>query len=270
VQSLTSRRALAALLACLLSSLAYGQRPLPEADAFFKATRDNLLRATREQYRYAYKERRTELHTNPFGRMGTDGVLLYAVTPGPAPTVYFRRLLERDGKPVTNSKAERQQRRIRTGRSPMEEVVDTLRFTVDRRERANGRDLIVVRFEPRAEARPETREGRMARVFKGEIWVGEAAHEVVRLEATAIDNLSYGMGFVARLNEGTTVSLTRQPVEGGIWLPTSIRFKGNGRALLIRKLNIDFVIEWFDYEIPNPKSQTPNPNRESGSASGSK
>jgi hypothetical protein len=25
-------------------------------------------------------------------------------------------------------------------------------------------------------------------------------------------------------------------------------------------MNIDYFIEWFDYETPNPKSRNPNPN----------
>jgi hypothetical protein len=52
---------------------------------------------------------------------------------------------------------------------------------------------------------------------------------------------------IARLNEGTRVAVVREPVEGGIWLPTSIRFTGEGRAVLFRKLNIDLKIDWYDY-----------------------
>ena len=237
----------------LLSPVSAQSRPLPDEETFFAATRENLARANRLQNGYAYKERRTELHMNPFGRIGTGGVQLYEVTPGPDPSVYFRRLLERDGKPVTDGRPERQERRVRTqGRSAVEDTVATLQFAIDRRERIDGRDAIVIRFEPRPDADPETREGRMAKVFKGQIWVDEQAREVVRVEAIAIDDLSYGFGLLARLNEGTVVTLTRAPVEGGIWLPTSIRFKGQGRALLVRRLNIDYVIEWFDYRRVTP------------------
>ena len=223
------------------------QRPLPDESKFFAETRENLARSNREQYRYAYKERRTELHTNPFGRLGTGEIRLYEVTPGATANVYIRRLLERDGRPVHDSKPERQQRRIRTGRSVTEDAADTLRFAIERRETVNGRDMIVVRFEPRLEAEPETREGRMAKAFRGRIWVDEQAREVVRVEAAAIDDLSYGFGMVARLNEGTAVTLTRARIDDHAWLPTAITFKGQGRALLVRRLNIDYAIEWFDY-----------------------
>jgi hypothetical protein len=146
----------------------------------------------------------------------------------------------------------------------VDDTVETLRFAIDRRETVNGRDAIVIRFEPRPDARPQTREGRLAKVFKGTIWVDEAAVEVTRVEATAIDDISYGFGLLARLHEGTVVTLTRERIDGDIWLPTSIRFKGEGRAMLVRKLHIDYALEWFDYrrqDIPTPDSQTPNPRK---------
>ena len=52
---------------------------------------------------------------------------------------------------------------------------------------------------------------------------------------------------VARLGKGTSVALTRERVEPNLWLPTSIRFTGKGRALLFRRLDIDQVIEWTNY-----------------------
>ena len=224
-------------------------RALPAEEPFFNAVRENMARANREQFRYAYKERRTELHTNPFGRLGTGDVLLYDVTPGPTPAVTFRTLLEKNGKAVANSKPEKQERRVRTGGpSTIDDTASALRFSIDRREVVHGRDAIVVRFEPRPDANPQTREGKLARMFSGLIWVDEAALEVTRVEATAVEDLSYGFGLLAKLRKGSVVTLTRQRIDEHIWLPTSVKFKGDGRALLaIRKLTIDFNVEWFDY-----------------------
>jgi len=237
------------LILLVLAWAAQPSRPLPQAEPFFAAARENLMRATREQNRYAYKERRAELHMNPFGRLGAGEIRVYEVTPGPEPSVYFRRLLERDGTPVTDSKPERQERRNRSeGPSGIDDTVKTLDFAIQRRESAGGRDLIVVGFEPRPNARPQTREGRMAKIFKGLIWVDEELREVVRVEATAIDDMSYGFGIIARLKKGTVVSLVRAPVGDGIWLPTAMRFKGDGRALMVRKLSLDLAIDWFDYK----------------------
>jgi hypothetical protein len=43
------------------------------------------------------------------------------------------------------------------------------------------------------------------------------------------------------------VTLVRERVESDTWLPTSIRLSGEGRAMLVRKLRVDHLIEWFDY-----------------------
>ena len=242
--------AAAIAVALIVSGRAQSGRPLPDREALFKATQENLARAQREQGRYAYKERRTELHTNPFGRIGTGGERVYDVTPGPEPGVVFRTLLEKDGEKIADPKPERQDRRERgQSRRAIDDVLDTLQFAIDRRERRDGRDTIVVTFAAKPDARPQTREGRLAKAFKGSIWVDEAAHEVLRVEGVASDSMSFGFGVVARLNEGTQATLTREPVEGGIWLPTAIRLMGDGRAMLFRKLNVDFAIDWYDYRI---------------------
>lgn len=242
----------------VVSVLWAAQEPpsLPDYDSFVKQTRDNLERSQRQQDRYAYKERRTELHTNPFGRLGSGGMLVYEVTPIEGGDIVERRLIERDGKPVPNAPVnktdlrERAQRRP-TRRSGLDDSVAMLDFHLARRETVRGRSMIVVTFKPKPEARPETSQGRIARVFQGSIWVDEAMREVVRVEATAIDDMTVGMGLVARLNEGTKATLTREPIDGEVWLPTSVRLVGQGRALLFRRLNIDQRIEWFDYRRVN-------------------
>ena len=241
--------------AILWSHQATATRPLPDHDSFVDTTRNNLLRSQREQYRFAFKERRTELHTNPFGRLGSGGLLVYEVTPREGGSVIERRLIERDGQPVRNASIEktdlREQQRAEQQRPPrrsgLDDSISMLDFALDRRESANGRSMIVVNFTPKPNGKPETSEGRIAKLFKGSVWIDEAQHEVVRIEATAIDDITIGMGLVARLNEGTRATVTREQIDGSIWLPTSIRFVGEGRALLFRRLSIDQRIEWFDY-----------------------
>jgi hypothetical protein len=235
--------------------------PLPERDTFLTETRQNLERARRDTL-WAYTERRTELHMNPFGRVGSGAAgetTAYQIRPSPDGEWVERTLVERNGGSVTNGETTRRAIRRRQGgrnrQSALDDVVATLEFTVDRRELRQGRTIIVVGFAPRPAARPETDEGKMAKSFRGQIFVDEMLREVVRVEATAIETLTYGLGMVARLNRGANVVLTREQVAPGSWQPTSIRFMGEGRALLFRKLHVDHVIEWFDYRrvgSPNP------------------
>jgi hypothetical protein len=223
-------------------------RPLPDPKPFFEAVRANLAMSQGEQNRFSYKERRTELNLNPFGRVGTGETRVIGVTPIEGGAAIMRQLLERDGKPVTNSTPTRRQVRpsIR-GTSVVDDVAAMVEVAIDRRDTLEGRDAIVVTFKPRRDAKPRTREGRLARSFTGQIWVDEQASEVARVDAKAVDDLSFGYGVLGRLNEGATVTVRRRPIDPNLWLPVSIRFNGEGRALLFRKLTIDFAIDWFEY-----------------------
>jgi len=244
--TLAARAIAAALL--LQVGTARDSRPLPDPQPFFDAVRANLARSQDEQNRFAYKERRTDLDFNPFGRLGTGDTRVIGVTPIEGGAAMTRQLLERDGQPVTNSVPTRREvRRSERGRSVVEDVVAMLEVSIDRRDRLDGRDTIVVTFKPKRDAKPRTREGRLARGFAGQIWIDEQAREVARVTAKAVDDLSFGYGVLGRLNQGATVTVRREPIEEKLWLPVSIRFNGEGRALLFRKLTINFALDWFDY-----------------------
>jgi len=243
---LVLRLAVAASL--LQSATAKDVRPFPDPNVFFEAVRANLARSQDDQKLFAYKERRTELNLNPFGRLGTGGSRVREVTPVEDGSAVTIRVIERDGKPVTDSEAVRRPMRMSArGRRVVDDVAATLDISMSRREHLDGRDAIVAVFKARPDAKPQTREGRIASDFSGEIWIDELTREVTRIDAKAIDDVSFGYGVLARLNKGATVTLRRELVHGNLWLPVSMRFSGEGRALLLRKLTIDFAVDWFDY-----------------------
>jgi len=243
-------------------------RQLPEFDTLYKAVRENLSRAQRSVHLYAYKERRTEIHTNPFGKLGTGGTRLSEVHPSATPRLTYRRVIERNGMPVSASELAEQDAAYRArvaevkrrppdtapatpqqrGERMINDVVDTLQFKLEGRAMRDGVQTVVVTFTPKPAARPVTREGRIAQKFAGTVWIDEAQSEVMRVEAKAVDDLSFGYSMLARLGEGTTALMIRKPIDAGIWMPTELRINGRGRAALgLRRLVIDFAVEWFDY-----------------------
>lgn len=225
-----------------------GVRPLPAPGPFFEAVRANLVRSQDDQKLFAYKERRTELNLNPFGRLGTAGDRVREITPVEGGSAIMIRLLERDGKPVTDSTPVRRPVRMSArGQTVVDDVAALLDISINRRDRLDGRDAIVAVFKAKRDSTPRTREGRIARNFAGEIWIDEQSKEISRIEAMAVDDVAFGYGVLARLNKGATVTVRRERIESGLWLPVSMRFDGEGRALLFRKLTINFAVDWFDY-----------------------
>jgi hypothetical protein len=167
-------------------------------------------------------------------------------TAAAADTADARRAREQD---IERARQRAQQR--------IDDVIAALRFKVDSRTVYKGVETIIVTFTPNPDANPSTREGKAAQTFAGKIWIDEAAWEVMQLEAKSVDDLSIGLGIVARINEGTTATVTRQPVEGGLWMPTRLTLNGRGRAALFRPFVVDLVNEWFDYRRLPVDTPTP-------------
>lgn len=247
---------------------------LPNRDTFLRDAREAVSRSQQLWHRYAYKERRTELHMNPFGRLGTGGTVVTEVRPASDPRLTYRRVLERNGVALSPAELDRQDREYRAriarlahdddspdaGRTQrddqlarrraqivIDDVLNTLQFDVVRREFLGGKPVIVVSFAAKPNARPTTKEGRLARVFKGSLWLDEASRELLHLNAVATDDVSFG-GFVAKVYEGTEAFVGRQQIEPGVWMPTKLTLTGEFRALF-RRAKIDHVVEWFDYRL---------------------
>jgi hypothetical protein len=270
----------------LLNAVPAQDRPLPDLETFYRMVRQNLTRAERSQHLFTYKERRTDIHTNPFGRLGTGGTSVFHVYPSPTRRLSYRRLMERDGKPIPEREVAEQDREYRLRvdevmreramaasnhrsveqeseaarqrqQRTIDDVIDTLQFQLKGRTTHEGVPAIVVTFTPKPNARPSTRQGRTAQKFTGTIWVDEAALEVMRVEAKSTDDLTYGGGLVASLGEGTTATVTRRRVGGDVWMPTALTLTGQGRAVVFRKLVVDYEVEWFDYRRLPHESLTP-------------
>jgi hypothetical protein len=258
------------------------QAPLPDTTAFLREVRVRLASNDELRAGYAYRERRTQINLNPFGRMGSGPVELFEVFPGPEPELTYRRLIERDGRALGPreiaeqdrehlAKLERHRReraresaRDRARREAREaeeraeaaersdEVLALFDYRIVRRDRHDAHPAIVLEFEPKPDASPRSREARVAAVFKGRAWIHEHLHELMRLEATAMDDVSFGFGMIARLHEGATTRILRHQFEPGRWLPAESRFEGTGRALLFRRVTFNSVHEFFDYRPFDP------------------
>ncbi len=264
----------AAVIAWLSGAVLAAAQPadLPDRDTFLRGAREALARSQQVWHRYAYTERRTDLHMNPFGRMGTGDTRVLEVRPSADPRLTYRRVIERNGVPVSKAELDRQDReyqersarieresaggtaRARDGddllarrraQHTLDDVLKTLRFELVRREPYNGRPAIVVAFAAAPDARPVTREGRIARVFKGQVWIDEASREVMHVAAVATDDVSFG-GFIAKIYEGMEAVVDRQAIEPDVWMPVRLKLSGGVRALF-RKANIEYLVEWSDY-----------------------
>ena len=117
--------------------------PLVE-EGFFDDARERLAEAFRLDDFYAYRERRTDIKTNPFGRIGTGDVEFYEVYPSPTRGLTYRRLIATNGEPLSDNELARQDREYHERAASIrrrlaEEAIERLQETPEERAEAEVR-----------------------------------------------------------------------------------------------------------------------------------
>ncbi len=240
--------------------------PLPEAGAFIEGVRQNLRSDRQLLEQYTFTEKRTERRLNGKGEVKKTKTETFEVYPSLEPGKMYRRLVARDGVPVPQKelaeedrrqearaeKAERDRSGQDADRRQEERVVAELPRIYDvallRREQVDGHSTILVTFSPRPGYRPATKGGRFLQKLAGRAWVDETDKQLVRLEATLLDNLGVGPAGVVRLQKGATMYFHRRKINGEIWLPAEARFTAAAKVLLVFGRRVDALFEYGDYK----------------------
>ena len=251
------------------------ERPLPDFNTFAAEVKKHLATDEERQSGYVFNERRTEQKVNAAGRVTDESVKIYEVYPGLPGEDRYRRLIEEDGRPTPpdrlaqqdtqrRKKAEeyarkqavaserqketRAQNKARQEYSAaVEDIFRVYDIQMVRREPIEGLDTILATLTPKRGARPLTDDGRVMRHFKARAWISESDYELVRVEIEAIDNLSFGLGLLARVHKGTVATYQRRKVNGETWLPLEVTWTASARVLLLRRLRLRGVSEFSNY-----------------------
>jgi hypothetical protein len=264
-----------ALLAISLTAPAAQERPLPDYESFAAQVRAHLATDEERQSGYMFMERRTEQKLDGSGRSKDESVKVFETYPGLPGESRYRRLIEEDGKPVPQGALARQDRerqkkvesyarRVATGaererearqrdkeRQQNKAAVDDLFRIYDihmvRRESIEGHETIFATLMPKDSVKPQTEDGKMMRHFKARAWISESDYELVRVEVEAIDDLSFGLGLLARVHKGTVATFQRRKVNNEIWLPEQVTWAASARVLLLKNLRLRGVEEFSGY-----------------------
>ena len=264
-------------LVMAVSTLAAQDRPLPDQESFLTETRTHLQTDSTLQSRYVYVETRHEQKLDKHGRISEESVKVFESYPGLPGEARRERRIAENGRPVPAEELAKQDRERQTKASAMvkrladdgpkerarqeresqkarrerDEAVSDI-FTVfdmriDGRERIEGHDTIAFSLTPRSDARPRTTEGRQMQHFKVQAWISESDYELVKLDAEAIDTLSFGLGVLARLHKGARLSFLRRKINGEVWLPAVASYSGSARVGLLFTLRRGGSAEYSGY-----------------------
>lgn len=252
-------------------------RPLPDRERFLAEVRTRLDRDEDRQAGYTYTEKRTRLEVDGSGHVRTERVDLIESYPGLPGEPRWERPLTRNGRSVSAAElarldADRQKTveryaRQQAARSPrarqrdddatarsrreMQARVDDVFRVYDLkmlgRESIEGHDTIAFSMNPLPDANPRTREGHWMRAFRGRGWVSESDFELVKLEVEAIDDVSLGLGLLARVHKGTTFAFQRRKINGERWLPAFSSYTLSARIMLLKRLRQRGTTEYSNY-----------------------
>ena len=251
------------------------ERPLPDFNTFAAEVKKHLATDEERQSGYVFDERRVEQKVNGAGRVTDESVKVYEVYPGLPGEDRYRRLVEEDGRSTRpdrlaqqdiarRKKAEEYARRQavaserqkdareqdkarREYSAAVEDIFRIYDIQMLRREPIEGIDTILATLTPKSGARPQTGDGKVMRHFKARAWISESDYELVRVEIEAIDNLSFGLGLLARVHKGTVATYQRRKVNGETWLPAEVTWTASARVLLLRRLRLRGVSEFSNY-----------------------
>lgn len=252
------------------------ERPLPDPATFFAKVRERLQPDEARQSAYAYTETARRTLLDGRGRTRSEVVRVSESYPGLGPIARrWDRPIVRDGKRVSEAEikkldaerykeAEKYARDLKNpakvremarerdrehveAKAAVDDALNVLTVTMVRRESLQNVDAIVLTFTPRANVSARTRGGRAVQAFSGTAWVGEADHELMKVEVEAIKPLRIGLGLVASLSKGSKASFERRRVDGDEWLPARATYDIAGRLLLFKGLRERSSIEYTDY-----------------------
>jgi hypothetical protein len=264
--------------ALAMAALGAQERPLPHQDTFLKETRRHLQRDSSVQRSYMYVETRRELKLDKDGRVQEESVKVFESYPGLPGQPRWERLISENGRPVSAEelaqqdrdrakKANTMARRLETEpekeqarqerdwqklRGERDQAVSDIYTVFDikmiGRERIEGHDTIAFSLTPRPQSKPKTREGELMKHFTVQAWISETDYELVRLKAEAIDNLSWGLGVLARLHKGAQLSFLRRKINNEVWLPAIATYSGSARVGLLWTLRRTGTLEYSGYK----------------------
>jgi hypothetical protein len=274
------RRLVVALGFAALSIAILGaqDRPLPDQEAFLKETRKHLQRDSSVQRSYMYVETRREVKLDKDGGIEEQSVKVFESYPGLPGQPRWERLISKDGRPVSaedlaeqdrdrakkatdmakrletepakeEARQERGWQKLRSERDEaVADIYTVFEVKMTGRERIEGHDTIAFVLTPRPDSKPKTREGELMKHFTVRAWISETDYELVRLEADAIENLTWGFGMLARLHKGAKLSFLRRKINDEVWLPAVMSYSGSARVGLLWTLRRTGSSEYSGYK----------------------
>jgi hypothetical protein len=219
---------------------------------------------------YIWNTQETERYLDSSGRVKSQDSKAWetAIFYGEA----HRRMLERNGQPLSAEEHVKQQReldrvvakleretpeqrqrrqaesakQLQKEREFLSEVSDLYNFHLDGEETIEGRDVWVISALPKLDYQPRRRDAKPLLKIRGRLWVDKTKYQWVRVEAETTGTISYGL-FLARLNPGAKLFFEQTRINDEVWMLKREMASGSGRLGLVKKIRLEQETIWSNY-----------------------
>ncbi len=262
--------------------------PLPDIDALLLDVKANEEKIDELLEKYTFTQKQTDRETDATGQLREKKSETFELTFYKGNRI--RRLIEKNGKPLSAGELESEDKRIekrvreiekketekekkadkeresaqdaagppddeRGQRPSIADVLRASKLTNPRRERFRGRDVIVFDFEPLPGYKPQKRVEKFFGKTAGAIWVDANDKQVARVEARLVEAYKVAGGMLASLKEGATFVLEQDRVNNEIWLPTRADINLSVKVLMVKGFTANSIVEYGNYKRFNVESE---------------
>ena len=225
----------------------------------------------KRQRDYTYSERVEEHKLASNGTVKSTEVRVYDVL-----QIYgeeVRRLVAKDNKPLPEKEAAKEEEKIQKiidkrkdesdsdrqkrlkkeekdrehDREFVTEVADAYNFTYVGNDNLQGRETYVIDAQPRSGFESHTREGKILPKFRFRLWLDRSEDQWVKLDATCIDTVSFGL-VLARIHKGSRILIETTRINDEVWLPQHITVHVDAKLALLKNIALDEDVTYKDYK----------------------
>ncbi|HEY1742948.1 MAG TPA: hypothetical protein VGG18_07260 [Granulicella sp.] len=164
-----------------------------------------------------------------------------------------KRLIERDGAPLTAEEARAEDARIqgnihdpekmakqrRDGAADEKSAAELLNMLPTaflwRMANENG-DSITLTFSPNPDFYPPDMQSRVLSAMAGELVVDKKQHRIKTISGKLVHDVTFGWGLLGRMKQGGTFRVERRELKPGLWQITETHVNIVGKALLFKNI----------------------------------
>lgn len=188
----------------------------------------------------------------------------------------YERVLERDGKPLSEKEAHKEQEELdreaakraketdrdraryekerQSERRFAQEIPEAFVLTLAGEETMDGLAVWKIHAEPKLGYKPRDRQAGVFQKVRGDIWIDQAGYQWVRAEIEVIDTISWGF-FVLRIPAGARISFVQTRVNDEVWLPRQIHLRADAKIALLKTFRVELDISYSNYRKFRTESQ---------------